>query len=47
MKMRVEFEVFNPIDGKAYYVTRFALIAHFVAWMTGGDFAPEGEGWTA
>lgn len=39
------YEVFNPRNGTPLFRTRFAVIAQFVAWLRGLDYAATGEGW--
>lgn len=38
------YEVFRA-DGRAFYRTRFAFMASFVAVLCRADYAAEGEGW--
>ena len=38
-------EVFNPIDGNAFFKTSFRWLANLVATLTKSDFAKENEGW--
>ena len=39
------FEVFDPRDGVPLWTVRWKLVARFLAWFWGLDYARTGEGW--
>jgi hypothetical protein len=39
------FDVFYPRDGITLFNTRSLYLARFVAWLIGGDYEIENQGW--
>ena len=43
--MTAKWEVFDPKNGEPVLRVRWAWLACVIAWITGDDYAREGDGW--